>query len=62
MNRSFFCILALLAAMTAIAQTGAPTGAITGTLFDSIGDPIENNLVQARNTESGSVFKTTTSA
>ena len=62
MNRSFVCILALLGAMTAIGQTNAPSGAITGTLFDSIGDPIDNNLVQAKNAESGSVFKTTTSS
>src|ERR1700728_2379427 len=62
MNRSFFCVLALLAAVTAIAQAGAPMGAITGPLFDSIGDPIDNNAVQAKNTESGAVFKATTSA
>jgi hypothetical protein len=48
--------------MAAIAQTAAPTGSITGTLFDSIGDPIDNNAVQAKNAESGAVFKATTSA
>jgi hypothetical protein len=47
---------------TALAQSSAPTGAITGTLLDSIGDPIDNNAVQAKNAESGAVFKATTSA
>jgi hypothetical protein len=54
--------LALAVAMVAIAQTTAPTGTISGTLYDSIGDPIDNNLVQAKNTDSGAVFKATTSA
>jgi hypothetical protein len=51
-----------LAAMAAIAQTAAQAGSISGTLFDSIGDPVDNNAVQAKNTESGAVFKATTSA
>src|SRR6202789_2626729 len=51
-----------LAGIAAWAQTAAPAGSITGTLFDSIGDPIDNNAVQAKNAESGAVFKTTTAA
>src|SRR5580658_5784078 len=54
--------LAIVLCCTALAQSSAPTGAITGTLYDSIGDPIDNNAVQAKNAESGIVFKTTTSA
>ena len=54
------------AAIAAYAQSSAPsgsgTGSITGTLFDSIGDPVDNNAVQAKNTESGAIFKATTSA
>jgi hypothetical protein len=46
----------------AVAQTASPTGSITGTLFDSIGDPIDNNAVQAKNAQSGAVFKAATSA
>ena len=49
-----------LAAMAAIAQTAAQAGSISGTLFDSLGDPVDNNAVQAKNTESGAVFKATT--
>jgi hypothetical protein len=45
----------------AIAQSAAPTGSITGTLLDSIGDPVDNAPVQAKNAESGTVFKATTS-
>ena len=56
-----FCI-AFVLCCAAIAQTSTPTGAITGTLFDSIGDPVDNNTVQAKNTVSGAVFKATTSA
>jgi hypothetical protein len=51
-----------LAGIAAWAQTAAPAGSITGTLFDSIGDSIDNNAVQAKNAESGAVFKTTTAA
>ncbi|MGB7310757.1 MAG: carboxypeptidase-like regulatory domain-containing protein [Candidatus Acidiferrales bacterium] len=47
-------------AVAALAQTASPAGSITGTLFDSIGDPIDNNAVQAKNAESGAVFKATT--
>lgn len=54
--------LAFVLCCAAIAQTSAPGGAITGTLFDSIGDPVDNNTVQAKNTDSGAVFKATTSA
>ena len=50
------------AVIAAWAQTAVPAGSITGTLFDSIGDPIDNNAVQAKNAESGAVFKTTTAA
>src|SRR5580698_8961738 len=52
----------VLAALTALAQGATPTGSISGTLSDSIGDPIDNNVVQAKNAESGAVFKATTSA
>jgi Carboxypeptidase regulatory-like domain len=52
--------LALILSMAAAAQTATPTGAISGALYDSIGDPIENNLVQAKNAESGAIFKATT--
>ena len=54
--------LAIILAWAAVAQTATSMGSITGTLFDSIGDPIDNNAVQAKNTESGAVFKATTSA
>jgi hypothetical protein len=56
--------LALVLCWTALAQSTAPTGSgsISGTLFDSIGDPIDNNAVQAKNAQSGAVFKATTSA
>src|SRR3984885_15034673 len=55
--------LTLILSWVAVAQTATtPAGSISGTLFDSIGDPVDNNAVQAKNTESGSVFKTTTSA
>jgi hypothetical protein len=54
--------LAFVLTIIAAAQSTAPTGAIRGTLFDSIGDPIGNNLVQAENAESHAVFKATTSA
>jgi len=58
--------LALILTASAWAQTAATTGAgrgsISGTLVDSIGDPIENNQVQAKNQESGAVFKSSTSA
>ncbi len=40
----------------------SPTGSIAGTVFDSIGDPVDNNAVQAKNTQSGAVFKAATSA
>lgn len=55
-------ILCWAALAQSTAQSTAPTGSITGTLFDSIGDPVDNNAVQAKNVESGAVFKTTTSA
>jgi hypothetical protein len=54
--------LAMILCWAAVAQAATSTGSIAGTLFDSIGDPIDNNAVQAKNTESGSVFKATTSA
>jgi hypothetical protein len=50
-----------LAAMTAVAQNSATTGAIAGTLFDSIGDPVDNNEIQAENADTHAVFKATTS-
>jgi len=61
--KSSLCLALILgcAAIAARAQSTAPTGSITGTLFDSIGDPVDNNAVQAKNTESGAVFKATTS-
>jgi Carboxypeptidase regulatory-like domain len=51
-----------LTAIAALAQTTAPTGSITGTLYDSIGDPVDHNAVQAKNTETGAVFNAMTSA
>jgi hypothetical protein len=54
--------LSVILCWAAFAQTATPTGSITGTLLDSIGDPVDNNVVQAKNTESGAVFKATTSA
>jgi Carboxypeptidase regulatory-like domain len=54
--------LAMILGWAAVAQAATSTGSITGTLFDSIGDPIDNNAVQAKSTESGTVFKATTSA
>jgi hypothetical protein len=54
--------LAMILSWAAIAQAATSTGSITGTLFDSIGDPVDNNAVQAKSTESGAVFKATTSA
>src|SRR5580658_6534022 len=56
--------LTLVLCWAALAQSTAPTGSgsISGTLFDSIGDPIDNNAVQAKNVASGAVFKATTSA
>jgi hypothetical protein len=55
--------LTVILCWAASAQTATtPTGSITGTLFDSIGDPIENNAVQAKNMESGAVFKATTAS
>jgi len=63
MKKSLCFALALsLAAVAAIAQSTAPSGGISGTLFDSIGDPIDHNEVQAENAESHAVFKATTSA
>ncbi len=52
----------VLTAIAAIAQNTATTGAISGTLFDSIGDPIDHNQVQAENADTHAVFKATTSA
>jgi hypothetical protein len=52
----------LILSSAAMAQTTGPNGAISGTLFDSIGDPIDNNAVQAKNAQSGAIFKATTSA
>jgi hypothetical protein len=60
MRNSFW--LTLIFCGAAIAQSTAPTGSITGTLFDSIGDPIDNNAVQAKNAQSGAIFKATTSS
>ena len=57
-----YLAFALCLTVPAIAQTSTPKGAIAGTLFDSIGDPIANNEVQAENAESHGVFKATTSA
>jgi len=51
-----------LAAATAMAQNSATTGAIAGTLFDSLGDPVDHNEIQAENAETHAVFKATTSA
>ena len=59
--KNLFCLLFVFC-WAALAQTAAPTGSITGTLRDSIGDPIDNNPVQAKNTVSGAIFKATTSA
>jgi hypothetical protein len=56
------CLAIILGCAAAIAQTATSMGSITGTLFDSIGDPIDNNAVQAKNIESGAIFKATTSA
>ncbi len=50
-----------LAALAALAQGATPTGSISGTLYDSIGDPIDNNAIQAKNTETGAVFNAMTS-
>jgi hypothetical protein len=54
--------LTIVLCCAAFAQTGGPTGSIAGTLYDSNGDPIGDNAVQAKNAESGAVFKATTSA
>jgi len=54
--------LALCLIVPVIAQTTATTGGIAGTLFDSIGDPINHNQVQAENAETHAVFTATTSA
>jgi hypothetical protein len=62
MTTKTLALCVVLAASVSIAQSATPTGSITGTLFDSIGDPVDNNVVQAKNTESGVVFKATTSA
>jgi hypothetical protein len=53
-----------LAALSAFAQSAAHagSGSISGVLLDSIGDPVDNNAVEAKNAESGAVFKATTSA
>jgi hypothetical protein len=61
-NLLCFAITLGWATMAALAQSSAPAGAIAGTLLDSIGDPIDNNQVQAENSESHAVFKATTSA
>jgi hypothetical protein len=62
--KSSLCIALVLglAAIATRAQTTLPTCSIAGTLFDSIGDPVDNNAVQAKNTVSGAVFKATSSA
>jgi hypothetical protein len=57
-----FALILGLATIAARAQTTASGGSITGTLFDSIGEPVDNNVVQAKNVESGAVSKATTSA
>jgi hypothetical protein len=54
--------LTVILCWAALAQNTAPTGSVAGTLFDSIGDPIDNNTVQAKNAQSGATFKATTSA
>jgi len=63
--KSSLC-LTLILCSAAIAQSTAPissgSGSISGTLFDSIGDPVDNNTVQAKNAHSGAVFKATTSS
>ncbi len=51
-----------LAALATLAQGTSPTGSISGTLYDSNGDPVDNNAVQAKNTETGAVFNASTSA
>ena len=52
-----------LAALVTLGQSTAsePNGSITGTLYDSIGDPVDSNPVQAKNVKSGAVFKAMTS-
>ena len=60
-SRSF--ALVLVAAIAALAQGALPKVAPSaGSLLDSIGDPVENNAVEAKNTQSAAVFKATTSA
>jgi hypothetical protein len=61
-NPLCFALALSLAAMAASAQSTTPGGAISGTLFDSAGDPIDHNEVEAQNAESHAVFKATTSA
>ena len=58
------CLVVALgaAALAGLAQSSTAMGAIAGTLFDSIGDPIDHNEVQAENADSHAVFKATTSA
>jgi len=53
--------LVLILSVSAMAQGSAPAGSISGTLYDSNGDPIDHNAVQAKNEATGAVFKTTTS-
>jgi len=66
--KSSICLALFLgvAAISARAQSSTPpgsgSGSIRGTLYDSLGDPVDNNPVQATNAASGAVFKTTTSA
>src|ERR1700733_2494459 len=61
MKNSLCLSLILCWAVTAaIAQTTAPASSISGTLLDSIGDPVDSAPVQAKNADSGAVFKTTT--
>jgi hypothetical protein len=59
--KSSLCLTIMLC-WAASAQNTAPTGSVTGTLLDSIGDPIGNFAVQAKNADSGAIFKATTSA
>src|SRR5271156_3405998 len=60
-QRVSLALLLSLAIMTAVAQSNG-TGAIAGTLFDSVGDPIDHNEVQAENADTPAGFQATSSA
>jgi len=62
MKRTLYFALSLgLLSLPALAQTGTPTGSISGMVYDSINDPVDNAVVQAKNTQTGGVFKATSS-